>query len=83
MKYIFYILIPSVICTILSMIAYKGCLPSAVSCIVCLSFSVLCTLIIIAIDAINQTLHEVWEISYRLDDIEKKVKEISEKDLEK
>lgn len=83
MKYVFYFLVPSVICAILSMIADKGCLSSAVSCIICLFFSAFWALIITGIDAIYETLHEVWKVSYRLDDIEKKLKEISEKGLEK
>jgi hypothetical protein len=83
MKYIFYFLVPSVICAILSMIADKGCLSSAVSCIICLFFTTFWVLIITGIDAIYETLHEVWKVSYRLDDIEKKLKEFSEKELEK
>lgn len=83
MKYIFYILPSTIICAILSMIADRGCLSSAVSCMACLFFAVFWVLIIMVIDAIYETLHEVWEVSYRLDDIEKKLKEISEKYLEK
>lgn len=83
MKYVFYFLVPSVVCAILSTIVDIGYLSSAVLCIICIFFTVFWVLMVTSIDAIYETMHEVWKVSYCLDDIEKKLKEISEKDLEK
>lgn len=81
-EFVFKVFVPSSIAVLLAIIC-SGFMPNNAVVFVEFVFVMFWQISFFMIDYIRQTLKEVWQISARLDNIEKKLKEISKNNLEK